>query len=1148
MASPQAPLISVPTKRTDEIDWVHPIKRYIAQVYQEDPEKYAEETNTINRLRQDMRGAGKDLTGRDLLYRYYGQLELLDLRFPVDEKHIKISFTWYDAFNGKLTSQYSLAFEKASTIFNIASTLSAIAASQNRAEAEGRKRAFNFLQAGAGMYQYINDNFLHAPSADLGRDNVKVLVELTLAQAQECFIENSLREKKKDALIAKLASHATWTYANCVDGITEGLTKSVFDKAWLTVCQVKQKYFQAMSQYHKALACEAEGKYGECVGRLVVAETAAKEAAKLAHSVPTTSANASLPPDAASALQENTKTFSATCSEKLKQATHDNDMIYSDTVPQESVIQPIDRLKAVKSVSISELYGANEINKVIGPDIFAKLIPLSVHESASMYSEEKAKLVRAETERCDLANGELDASLDYMKLPSALEKFRHQNDREDVSLDEFANPTREVRDWADRIRDEETTKSKVAELVDALEALKDRAKDMLDKVALSLDEEMRGCEQMRVKYGDQWNQQPSSSLTTSFRDDLRNHRMSFDQGNSSDRQILQRWEQVARDVSILRQGAASEDLARIFAEALAGIITPEKKDRGSLLDIDIDSGVNKSSTTQKVKRIESALDKLYQVRTERKETMEDLKEKTHQDDISNLLILNKKTTNVEPQLFASELEKYRPHQQRIASTIHQQQQLLKELTAAFKALMEGDDARKVQTQWERAEKQRRNVVERFKRANDGYYEVKDGLTKGIQFYSNLTDVIEVLLRNTQNFASNRGQERQDLARSIDGSKSQMEQQLLKEKLSKYETTPSAPHDASIYQLTDRTRQMDLNQGASAPPQMSAPPISPISVRSPPSLPPQPSLYTAYSAPSAGPPPQAVDHQYTAPPPLPPTQRSNSMTSNPPGNYGYQQTAPSPYTAPVPPQLPPPPPLNQPDPSGYRSYGNLQQQPTSPVYQRPHAPPLSTPGPYQPPPSSTMGPSYRQDSSHQAPPIPGNPPPPLPPQPNYSQGQLDYRSSQPASQPYSPATPVRSGSYSSTPSSNYGAPSQYQPQPQYGYNQQQLPPQQPTGYVPKPQPPIPQSQGYSSSGYQQPPPPQQQQQPYGGYSSYVPPPQPPQMAPQAWNASASSAPTPQWQQQQPPEQQPYPGHYQGPPGQQPPPPQQPYWTGGNSLMD
>ena len=91
----QPPMISSPLKQTSEIDWVQPLKNYIRQTYGDDPERYAEECNTLNRLRQDMRGAGKDSTaGRDLLYRYYGQLELLDLRFPVDENHIKISFTW----------------------------------------------------------------------------------------------------------------------------------------------------------------------------------------------------------------------------------------------------------------------------------------------------------------------------------------------------------------------------------------------------------------------------------------------------------------------------------------------------------------------------------------------------------------------------------------------------------------------------------------------------------------------------------------------------------------------------------------------------------------------------------------------------------------------------------------------------------------------------------------------------------------------------------------------------------------------------------------------------------------------------------------------------------------------------------------------
>lgn len=91
----QSPMISVPLKRTDEVDWVTPLKRYIAVSYQDDPDKYAEETGTIHRLRQDMRGAGNDTTGRDVLYRYFGQLEILDLRFPVDEAHIKIGFMWY---------------------------------------------------------------------------------------------------------------------------------------------------------------------------------------------------------------------------------------------------------------------------------------------------------------------------------------------------------------------------------------------------------------------------------------------------------------------------------------------------------------------------------------------------------------------------------------------------------------------------------------------------------------------------------------------------------------------------------------------------------------------------------------------------------------------------------------------------------------------------------------------------------------------------------------------------------------------------------------------------------------------------------------------------------------------------------------------
>ena len=90
-----SPLLHIPTRTTQEADFTEPLSEYIASAFEQDSSKFKHEIATLNRLRQDMRGAGKDLTGRDILYRYYGQLELLDLRFPFDENHVDMAFLWY---------------------------------------------------------------------------------------------------------------------------------------------------------------------------------------------------------------------------------------------------------------------------------------------------------------------------------------------------------------------------------------------------------------------------------------------------------------------------------------------------------------------------------------------------------------------------------------------------------------------------------------------------------------------------------------------------------------------------------------------------------------------------------------------------------------------------------------------------------------------------------------------------------------------------------------------------------------------------------------------------------------------------------------------------------------------------------------------
>lgn len=124
--SVQSPLIAVPRKTTTDVDWATPIRHVIAASYGEDPNNYAEECAVLQRCRQDaVRGAGSDQTGkaisifpdslsandkpaRDLLYKYFGQLELLELRFA----EIKVSFPWQALYYMKNDGQSLLILQE----------------------------------------------------------------------------------------------------------------------------------------------------------------------------------------------------------------------------------------------------------------------------------------------------------------------------------------------------------------------------------------------------------------------------------------------------------------------------------------------------------------------------------------------------------------------------------------------------------------------------------------------------------------------------------------------------------------------------------------------------------------------------------------------------------------------------------------------------------------------------------------------------------------------------------------------------------------------------------------------------------------------------------------------------------------------------
>lgn len=60
----QAPMIWIPKKGTDEVDWTTPVRNLVSQVYGENPDAYVAECAALQRCRQDaVRGAGSDITG-----------------------------------------------------------------------------------------------------------------------------------------------------------------------------------------------------------------------------------------------------------------------------------------------------------------------------------------------------------------------------------------------------------------------------------------------------------------------------------------------------------------------------------------------------------------------------------------------------------------------------------------------------------------------------------------------------------------------------------------------------------------------------------------------------------------------------------------------------------------------------------------------------------------------------------------------------------------------------------------------------------------------------------------------------------------------------------------------------------------------------
>ena len=160
------------------------------------------------------------------------------------------------------SSQRTVAFEKASVLFNIGGLFTQIGTKQDRTTQDGLDAAVdNFLRA-AGTFQYIHENFTNAPSSDLGPDTLHMLVQLMCGQARECLFEKtelSLLEAEDPDTdlcleLAQEAAHVSEVYEKVAEAISQPPVKDYVPFLWVSLVQVKREHYKALANYYIAIA------------------------------------------------------------------------------------------------------------------------------------------------------------------------------------------------------------------------------------------------------------------------------------------------------------------------------------------------------------------------------------------------------------------------------------------------------------------------------------------------------------------------------------------------------------------------------------------------------------------------------------------------------------------------------------------------------------------------------------------------------------------------------------------------------------------------------------------------------------------------------------------------------------------------------
>ncbi|XP_076756719.1 tyrosine-protein phosphatase non-receptor type protein myopic isoform X1 [Xylocopa sonorina] len=732
-AVPRLPMISFQLKVSPEPTSFGPkLKQYIRDFYNEDPESYTHEIRQLENLRAAAIRPPVDVAGCSLLKRYYCQLHFLQSRFSMGKDGAAaVTFTWRDTYANMVCSLANIRFEIISILYNIGAMHTQLGALTERTSADGMKMACAHFQCAAWAFEHLKNSYPQPSGLDLAPELMTFMHQLCLAQAQECILEKSMLDNRKPTIVAKVARQIVDYFNLALTTLEQGgggEEGSISDtvgtkiyKSWKYYLKFKKAYHLAVTYLYQGLGAEEQRKMGERVAFYNAALASLNEAQLIYSNIP-----------GEKTVIEEALTFTNDVIEgKRKAAKNENEFIYHEEIPEKETLPTVKGAPLVKGISFS-------INdpEVSGPDIFARLVPMKVHEASSLYSEEKAKILRSVGSKIEEKDQQLNTYLTSLKL-------------EHMSL---WDPDAQTTEWerlplpdelVERCAALNAKQHVIQDLVDIMGKLSDTSQDV-EKILKEIKRLVLDEEQKEKEYQDAVGKRPPSIVATDLTREAKKYEEAHNKATESNHALHKAISMHVKNLKILSQPLA--ELINHIPSPSAYLSEQNTDKSHSAIELE----------RMHMKELKRILNKVNEMHRQRNELHTKLRDSIAQDDLTRLLVTATSDSGPLDRLFADQLSKHQTLVTLIDQNLAAQDNILAALTDAYA------QTANVRKGVEEILKRREHTISSLIASYDAYEDLLSKSSKGLEFYRKLEINVSKLLQRVKSTCKVQEEEREHI--------------------------------------------------------------------------------------------------------------------------------------------------------------------------------------------------------------------------------------------------------------------------------------------------------------------------------------------------------------------------------------------------